>query len=205
MNDALKMQISAFVDGELPDNEAEFLLRRLSQDAGMRQQVAQYLEIGRLARRDRDIPGMDGLRGRINEALGEEPLEVQEKPEIVGSKFMTPASGIAVAATVAAIALIGLSQLSTSDVPALPDGGLPVAIDTSGSYTEPSPEQVLANQPSERLIDYSRRHDDTSYSLGSNDIISRMVTFELRAGELVEIEPDPHFVAPQPAENDAPE
>ena len=50
MTDALKMQISAFVDGELPDNEAEFLLRRLSQDAGMRQQVAQYLEIGRMAR-----------------------------------------------------------------------------------------------------------------------------------------------------------
>ena len=29
--------------------------------------------------------------------------------------------------------------------------------------------------------------------LGSNDIISRMVTFELREGELVEIEPDPHL------------
>ncbi|MDE0753726.1 MAG: RseA family anti-sigma factor [Woeseiaceae bacterium] len=197
MNDALKMQISAFVDGELPDNEAEFLLRRLSQDAGMRQQVAQYLEIGRMARRDRDIPGMDGLRGRINEALGEEPLVVEGKPEVVGSKLMTPASGIAVAAAVAVVALIGLSQLSTPDVPVVPIADLPVAIDTGGSYTEPTPDQVLANQPTERLLEYRRRHDDTSYSLGSNDIISRMVTFELREGELVEIEPDPHFVEPQ--------
>ena len=46
MNDALKMQISAFVDGELSDNEAEFLLRRLSQDAAMRQQVASFSKLG---------------------------------------------------------------------------------------------------------------------------------------------------------------
>ena len=43
MNDAIKMQISAFVDGELPDNECELLLRRLSHDAELRQQ-AQGLE-----------------------------------------------------------------------------------------------------------------------------------------------------------------
>jgi len=205
MNDALKMQISAFVDGELPDNEAELLLRRLGQDAAMRQQVAQYLEIGRLARRDREVPGMDGLRGRISEALGEEPQAIEREPEIVGSKFMTPASGMAVAATVAAVALIGLSQFNNADIPAVPVADLPVAIDTSGSYTEPAPEQVLANQPSERLLEYSRRHDDTSYDLGSNDIISRMVTFELREGELVEIEPDPRLTAPQPDAGNSPE
>ena len=65
MNETLKMQISAFVDGELPDNESELLLRRLSQDAAMRQQVAEYLRIGRLIRRDQDVPGIDTLRGRI--------------------------------------------------------------------------------------------------------------------------------------------
>ena len=43
MNEALRMQISAFVDGELPDNESELLLRRLSQDAVLRQQVGHEL------------------------------------------------------------------------------------------------------------------------------------------------------------------
>ena len=61
MNEALRMQISAFVDGELPDNESELLLRRLSQDAAMRQQVAAYLDIGRYMRQDRDVPGIDGI------------------------------------------------------------------------------------------------------------------------------------------------
>ena len=75
MNDALKMQISAFVDGELPENESELLLRRLSQDVALRQKVAQYLEIGRLIRGEQELPGMGDLRDRIAAALGEEPLQ----------------------------------------------------------------------------------------------------------------------------------
>ena len=59
MNDAIKTQISAFIDGELPENESELLLRRLSQDASLRQQVSRYLEIGRLMRQDREVSGMD--------------------------------------------------------------------------------------------------------------------------------------------------
>jgi len=31
MNEAIRMQVSAFVDGELPENEADLLVRRLSQ------------------------------------------------------------------------------------------------------------------------------------------------------------------------------
>ena len=197
MNEALKMQISAFVDGELPDNESELLLRRLSQDAALRQQVAEYLEIGRLIRRDREIPGMDGLRGRIAAALGEESeLPAPEEKESVGSSLMTPASGIAVAATVAAVALIGLGQLS-----APVDDGLQnaVAIDLAPAYTEPSVEQVLLNQPSERLLDYRRRHGDSSPEMGSSDILYRMATFEI-SPDLERIEPDGHLA---PAEDAA--
>lgn len=192
MNEALKMQISAFVDGELPENEAQLLLRRLSQDQAMRQQVAEYLRIGRLMRRDQELPGMDGLRGRIAATLGQEPIETGVEKPVVGSNLMTPASGIAVAATVAAVALVGLSQLGGPAASGLPDDA--VAIDLAPAYTEPTPAQVLANSPTERLIEYSRRHDDSSPGLASSGILSRMVTFELREGRLVEIEPDPHLL-----------
>jgi hypothetical protein len=191
MNEALKMQISAFVDGELPNNESELLLRRLSQDAVMRQQVASYLEIGRRMRRDQELPGMDGLRGRIAAALGDEAIvEAVEKPA-VGSTLMTPASGIAVAATVAAVALVGLSQLGGPTVDDSPD--LAVAIDLAPAYTEPTDAQVLANSPTQRLLEYGRRHNNSSPDLSSNGILSRMVTLELREGRLVEIEPDPRL------------
>ena len=184
------MQISAFVDGELPDNESELLLRRLSQDASMRQQVAEYLAIGRLLRRDRDVPGVDQLRGRIAAALGDESLPEDEAQKVVGSSLMTPASGIAVAATVAVIALVGLSQLNSPVDPGLQDA---VAIDLAPVYTEPTVEQALGNSPSERQLDYLRRHGDSSPEGGSSDILYQMATFEL-SDNLEKIEPHGHLV-----------
>ena len=74
MNDGIKTQISAFVDGELSENEAEMLLRRMSQDAELRQQVADFLTIGRMIRSERNVPGMDSLRDRIAAEVNERPL-----------------------------------------------------------------------------------------------------------------------------------
>lgn len=183
MNDALKLQISAFIDGELPDGEAELLLRRLSQDAALRQQVAQYLEIGRLMRNDRTVPGVDRLRGRIAVALGETAAEPKVPDDVVGSRLMTPATGIAVAATVAALALFGLSQL---DGPTAPGFDAAVAIDSAPTYTEPTVEEVLADSPNEQIREYYRRHENSS------DELARVVNFEL-SEDLVEIEPDPRL------------
>ena len=197
MNDALKMQISAFVDGELPENESELLLRRLSQDAALRQQVAEYLEIGRLIRREADVPGVDQLRGRIAAALGDEPATpaVEPQPDL-GSSLMTPASGIAVAATVAALALLGFSQLNAPVDSAIGDDA--VAIDMAPAYTEPSIDQVIQNQPSELLLDYRRRHVESSPELGSGDILFRMADFQIDS-DLEQIEPDGHL-APEDAD-----
>jgi negative regulator of sigma E activity len=115
MNDALRMQISAFVDGELPENENELLLRRLSHDPALRQQVAQYLEIGRLIRREHDVPGMSKLRDRIAAAMGEEPVQHAIEAEIPASRFTRPAVGAAIAASVAVIALFALRQVYAPD------------------------------------------------------------------------------------------
>ena len=201
MNEALRMQISAFVDGELPDNESELLLRRLSQDAEMRRQVAEYLQIGRLIRQDREIPGMDQLRNRIAAAIGEESAAEPVKQTDVGSKFMTPTTGIAIAASVAAVALIGLGQLGTPVDAGLEDV---VAIDLAPTYTEPPASQFVVAQPTERLREMQRRHRDSSTALGSGDILYRMATFEIRESELVEIEPDPHILQ-EDAETDGAE
>lgn len=183
MNEALQIQLSAFVDGELPDNESELLLRRLSQDAALRQQVSRYLEIGRLMRNDPQVPGMDKLRGHISNALVDDSDAGTAEADIVGSRLMTPAIGVAVAATVAAVALFGLSQL---DLPADPGFDAAVAID-SEPYTEPSVEEVLADSPNEQIREYYRRHENSS------DELARVVNFEL-SEDLIEIEPDPHLV-----------
>jgi hypothetical protein len=190
MNDALKMQISAFIDGELPENESQLLLRRLSQDAALRQQVSRYLEIGRLMRRDREVPGTDQLRGRIAAVLNDELTQADDEQKVVGSALMTPTTGVAVAATVAAVALLGLSQLGSPGDPVLRSA---VAIDDGpAAYTEPDIDRVLAEQPSEMLLQYHLSHGGSSPGLGPAGIRTRVISLERR--ELVEIEPDPHLV-----------
>ena len=65
MNDQIRMQISAFVDGELPDAEADLLLRRMGQDAELRKKAAEYLEIGRAMRGEASVRGIERLQERI--------------------------------------------------------------------------------------------------------------------------------------------
>ncbi|MBT8079210.1 MAG: sigma-E factor negative regulatory protein [Gammaproteobacteria bacterium] len=168
------MQISAFVDGELPENETELLLRRLSQDAELREQVAHYLSIGRLIRQERVLPNMNGLRSRILAELGEEPtvsVPAQVKNE---SRLVRPAVGFAVAASVALLAIVGLRQ-------ATPPGEVP-AESPVAAYTEPAID--------DELLEMHRRHARTASDHGSSDMLGRFVAFELREGELVEVVPD---------------
>ena len=153
MNDALRMQISAFVDGELPENENELLLRRLSQDAALRQQVAQYLAIGRLIRRDHEVPGMSELRDRIAVALGEEPAQHHAETEVPASRFTRPAVGAAIAATVAVMAILGIRQIYTPAEPVET-----VANDFEGRIVPDS--QNEANRPDDELLKQFYLHHD---------------------------------------------
>jgi len=175
MNDALKMQISAFVDGELPENESELLLRRLSQDAELREQVAHYMAIGRLLRREREVAGMYSLRHRILAELGQEVAELASVEEESGSRLVRPAVGFAIAASVALLAIVGLRQNN------LPTGAEAVDVPVAG-ITEP----VIDSE----LLEMHRRHTRSAANLGSRDMLSRFVTFESRQDEWVEVSPE---------------
>jgi sigma-E factor negative regulatory protein RseA len=174
MNDAIKMQISAFVDGELPQNEAELLLRRLCQDRHLRQQAAEYLAMGRIMRGDRTVAGVSMLRERISAALDDKSL--QEEFDVIGAdrpRYLRPIAGVAIAATVALAALLGLQQLSNvPDVEPMSDSDT-VAAAAEGSYTVPE-------QNDDQLRDYFLRHSATSAYFGVNSINARLVTLQLR-------------------------
>ena len=143
MNEAIRMQLSAFVDGELPENEAELLLRRLSQDAELRQQVAEFITIGRAVRGDVQVSGIDKLRDRVSAEIGTAPSGedvADENP--VGDRLVRPLVGFAIAATVALVAIFGLRQMAGVDdqAPQLAGG------DNPASYTQQQPEDILEDE-----------------------------------------------------------
>ncbi len=175
MNDALKMQVSAFVDDELPENEADLLVRRLSQDFELRQQVADYLAIGRVMRRESGVAGVERLRDRISAELDERPSQddADRAPASAPSRLLRPLTGVAVAATVALIAILGLRQTPGTGEPGvgeIPDAVAGVGMDDA--YTEPAPSDDM-------LQLYRLMHTEVASGFDANRFNPRLVTLQL--------------------------
>jgi len=199
MNEGIKMQISAFVDGELPETEAQLLLRRLSQDAELRQQAAEYFAIGRALRGQGSIAEIGDLRGRIAAAIDDRLVEEEfNEIEPVGRRYGRPLAGFAIAATVAVVAIFGLQQMTTAPgagvnavAPAVAEGA------AEDSYTVPD-------------IDYFQRHSEFSSEVGNNNFDFRRVSAELGEDDALqegreEIEPPQELLQEIPEESAAEE
>jgi len=185
------MQVSAFVDGELPGNEAELLLRRMSQDIELRQAVAEYLAIGRLMRSEPGLAGADRLHERIGAAIDDRPADAGDSAgNTTASRAVRPLAGIAIAATVALVAIFTLQQ--TTGVDELPaDAPLPVA----GVVPDIDEQQ-------ERQRQYLLNHTETSSQFGANGMISRFVTLQFSEELSAQFEDDESNGPDQPVEPD---
>ena len=173
MNEAIRMQVSAFVDGELPENEAELLVRRLSQDAVLRKQVSEYLAIGRIMRGEYSLQGSDALRERIAAKLDEKPLQDTADAAVASPppRFVRPAAGAAIAATVALVAIFGLGRVADVESPA---PATAVVADDVVSETVPT------------MNDAELRRLLILHGEGSNSFSTRVTSVQMRAEELAD-------------------
>jgi negative regulator of sigma E activity len=177
------MQISAFVDGELPDSEADLLLRRMSQDAELRREAAEYLELGRALRGEASVRGVEKLRERITAALDDKAFEeVMDEPEAPTGRALRPLLGVAVAASVALVALFGL-QLT----PGVDGTG---AVDANVADVTENPGYTVPRQIDDDLRQYYLSHGASSSELGANGVNARLVTLRLSEEALVDEEPE---------------
>lgn len=161
------MQLSAFVDGELPENEKELLLRRLSQDASLRQQVAEYLAMGRAMRGEVQIAGVDRIRARVAGAIDDKPQQDEDAASASDGKgIIRPLAGIAIAASVALVAILGLQQVNVvgDGQPETPA----VVLDSAAFPTQPEANDILEQ--------YRLLHE----AHGANNIKARLTSVELR-------------------------
>lgn len=178
MNDAIRMQLSAFVDGELPENEAELLLRRMTQDAELRREVAEYMAIGRLIRDEVGLAGADRLHERVAAEIDQRPVDTSILKSVVRASWVTrPLAGAAIAATVALIAIVGLQNTGLDAPPEAP----PVP------FVHESVPPLDAQQ--ERQRQFFLNHVETSSEYGASGLSSQVVTLRF-SEDLVEF-PDP--------------
>jgi negative regulator of sigma E activity len=176
------MQISAFVDGELPDAEADLLLRRMSQDAELRHKAAEYLEIGRALRGESNVKGIDRLLERIASEIDDKPLvDDVVKPESVPARAMRPLVGVAVAASVAMIAIFGMQITPGIDDEVTSESAVVAESAEDPGYTVPQ-------QIDDQLRQYYLSHGASSSELGANGMNARLVTLRLSEERLSEEE-----------------
>src|SRR5260221_5262367 len=74
MSEQIREQVSAFLDGELPNSESELLLKRLTRDPELRESFGRYALIGESLRGGTHARLSQGFPGRVNRAIDGEPL-----------------------------------------------------------------------------------------------------------------------------------
>ncbi len=200
MSEQIREQVSAFLDGELPNSETELLLKRLTRDQELRESFGRYALIGESLRGGTHARLSQGFPGRVNRAIDGEPL-IADAATVRGrsSVWWRPFAGAAVAAGVAAIAVVALQQraiaptvraalpVTVPNAASLPSGGsapyVLVAQNTGTaaphealSYTVPATvPDAPAALPAARLTNYVFAHSKYSSVLGQNDVLNDLL------------------------------
>lgn len=122
MNSELREQISAFVDGELSDNEAALLVRRLGRDSELREYAGSLMDIGRHMRGERlsaDAEFASRLRERMNESDAQDRARGGYRMASAGTAgrpgWWQAAAGGALTLAVAAVALNWMTAVEAPD------------------------------------------------------------------------------------------
>ena len=207
MSEQILEQVSAFLDGELPNAETELLLKRLTRDAELRESFGRYAMIGEALRGQGSHILAGGFASRVNLAIDGEPSQVApHAQQSRASRWWRPLAGVTVAAGVAAVAIVALQQRAIS--PGLPGTSAVTAQSNAGtvqgnrvaanvvaaqnaslqggggprealSYTVPaSPEVAPLAVASGRLTNYVFAHSKYSLGLGQRSVLADLLIEE---------------------------
>ena len=128
MNDRLHEQLSALVDDELAEHEQALLLKQVAADAGLQARLARF-QLASDALHNHLPQRIDpAFHTRVRDALGDAPP--QRRGAGVARSLFKPVTGVAMAASVAVVAVLSLQSIrdeSPQDAPvlasAVPDSG----------------------------------------------------------------------------------
>jgi sigma-E factor negative regulatory protein RseA len=186
MSEQIREQVSAFLDGELPNSETELLLKRLTRDEELRESFARYALIGEAVRGASISLRTKGFAGRVNVAIDGGTVPADTHPlKARAPHWWRPFAGAAVAAGVAAVAVVALQQRAVS--PALRPVTAQNAVLAQGAVAVPTPVENLsytvppttaavpAVMPPARLTKYMFAHSRYSSALDQRGLVADML------------------------------
>lgn len=106
MNKPYDEQLSALLDGEVVDSELDMLMKRVRNDRGLADRVGRYAIIRDAMHRNLPPTVGGGVADRVASVIEREPTLERASPVVVPRRWMNAAGGLAVAASVAMLAIV---------------------------------------------------------------------------------------------------
>lgn len=112
MSDAVKEQVSACLDAELPKGQLDLLVKRVARDGELCEVMRRYALIGEALRSDKPVAAARGFAADVMAALDQEPaVRTSMRWPSALTRHLRPVMGMAVAAGVAGVVVLGVQQL----------------------------------------------------------------------------------------------
>ncbi len=113
MKDDINERLSAFIDNELHD---DVLIEEISRNEQMRAKMVRYRLIADVLN-NHYMPASADVSSRVHDALEQEATIITHKRWFTKSNLLKQLSGLAVAATVAAVAILIVGDFSPTQIP----------------------------------------------------------------------------------------
>jgi sigma-E factor negative regulatory protein RseA len=186
MTDRVKEQLSACLDGELPESELDLLLKQVGRDAKLGASMGRYALIGETLRARRAVAASANFSHRVSAAIAAEPPlagRLTGRRESRAAHWLRPAAGFAVAAGVAAVAILALQEPQPAGAPYVAEAVSDVSVaqmdvPESASYIVPASTASSSLVPAARLTNYVVAHSEYSSPLGRRSVLSGVLAEE---------------------------
>jgi sigma-E factor negative regulatory protein RseA len=170
MNDKLHEQLSALVDDELTEPEQALLTRRIGTDADLHRRLSRYQLISDALRNqlpDRIDPA---FTARVQAALRDESAKTAAVP---GSQrlatLLKPVAGLALAASVAVVAVLSLQSVREDVAPLPAVANAPSSADFIRAENTPQP--AVRPRPDKNLDIYLVNHNEYAVNRGMQGML----------------------------------
>jgi sigma-E factor negative regulatory protein RseA len=170
MTDQIREQMSALLDGELPQDQIGLLVRRMERDTELKRAFGNYVLIGESLRAPGGITASHGFAARIQAVIGDGDIAMPAALPVRRKRWLKPAAAVAVAAGTAFAAVLLMrpgDPTGSGGVAAVADAD--TAANTIGDFTaadsaSPTPAQ------SQRLAGYLVAHSQFATPIGRRNV-----------------------------------
>jgi sigma-E factor negative regulatory protein RseA len=189
-------QISALLDGELPQEELELALRRVARDESLGATVWRFGLVGAALRDELAAGRPADLVAGVRAGLGSAHASTARQPLRIG-RSRRLAAGFAVAASVALLALIALPGRQPE---------MPPPVLSATEVVSPTPDQQLLSSPvftrtagggPDRLTSYYVNHTGYAPALSGRGALTRIIVIQPEAAPAAEREPEDEESPPE--------